>query len=219
MNQHPNQECRAGQALAGLGSPVRLGDCLRQPDRVLQIPEESVFADPDDVKWRKERKDYIKEHGEFLQRYRWHLFLTMTFPWKLNDENAMKAAESWLGMLGPDVYAYVAYEEGRATGRGHLHLFVGGLTNGGKVLRENNKWFWRYNEHDFEITSWNWAFWNKTIKVDHVDIYDHKKGAAWYLSKYTFDAPEHGQFMGKPKKPRRRKRGKRNRGREGTGNE
>jgi hypothetical protein len=133
----------------------------------------------------------------------------MTFPWKLNDENAMKAAESWLGMLGPDVYAYVVYEEGAATGRGHLHLFVGGLINGGKVLKDNTKWIWRYKDHDFEIRSWDWAYWNKTIKVDHVDIYDHRGGAARYLSKYSFERPEHGRFIGKPKKPRRRKRGKR----------
>jgi len=201
-----------GHAQAGLEGTVRPGDCLKEPDRILKPPTDSVFEDPEILEWKKERRKYIKAHGQLLQRYRWHLFLTMTFPWKLNQENAMKAAESWLGLLGSDVYAYVVYEEGKATGRGHLHLFVGGLINGGRVLKYNDKWFWRYNDLDFEIRSWDWAFWNKRITVDHVDIYDHRGGAARYLSKYSFETPEHGQFIGTPKKPRRRKRGKRNRG-------
>jgi len=187
--------------------PIRDGGS--HPDQI-----GSVFADPKDVERRRWNRRVVGEFGLFLRRYRWHLFISMDGPTDrdLTAEMAQAIAHRWVELAGKDVYAYAVYERGDIKDRGHLHLLVGGPIFGGAVHRIGDKktgqWMWRYADRDFPITGWNWGFGRTEIVVRHVDLFDPKRGAPEYVVKNVVEHPEHGWWIGKPRRPRRRKRGR-----------
>lgn len=134
----------------------------------------------------------VQELGVFLSGFHWQAYCTPTFKYPVNGEYARRAAHKWLATLGPDVFAYVAYEQGKAGGRTHLHALLGGLgpspvTHSGLNTRalaiKNVKRSWTHGD----------------IQLDQ---YDARRGACWYLSKF----PNDGEIIGVMKRHRVRRK-------------
>jgi hypothetical protein len=122
-------------------------------------------------------------------------------------------AERWVELAKPD-YAYAVYERGGKNHHGHLHVLAGGKYNGGTWhdvdTAEGKLGIWRYAGNDFACTGHNWGFGTKEIVVRHFELYNPRLGVAEYISKGLVENPEYAQ-MWHPRRPHRRKRGRRNR--------
>ena len=138
----------------------------------------------------------VDEWGRFLSGFHWQAFATPTFRKTVTLEHARLATTQWIAALGPEVYAYIAYEQGVAGGRTHCHALIGGMYEGsrervglhrGRIAIRHAKRTWRHGN----------------IKIEP---YDAKRGAAWYVAKY----PDQGEIVGTFKRHRpRRKRTRR----------
>lgn len=144
--------------------------------------------------------DEVRELGDWLSRFHWQAFVTPTFRFPVKETQARSAVEGWLRKLGSHVYAYVAYEEGKAGGRTHVHALIGGLVPRGrdtatgihhlKLSLTRLRRAWRHGHEDVD----------GNVKVEQ---YDPRRGAAWYVAKFPYD----GELLGgQPTRHRQRRR-------------
>lgn len=140
----------------------------------------------------------VQALGDWLARFHWQVFATPTFRFPVGREQAHDAVDAWLRKLGPDVYAYVAYEEGKVGGRLHVHALIGGLVPRGArgkgihhlaLAHQRLRRAWR---HGHEGVDGN-------VRAER---YDPRRGAAWYVAK----CPEDWELLGSPKRHRQRHR-------------
>src|SRR6266496_3422726 len=120
------------------------------------------------------RSSLPRTMGGFLSEFHWQVYATSTFRTPATLALAQHSIAKWVKTLGPDVYAYVAYEKGLAGGRTHCHALIGGLYEGrqqrsgldrrGLVLQVLKR-AWRLGD----------------VKAEW---YDPKRGAAWYVAKF-----------------------------------
>ena len=149
-----------------------------------------------------EKEQYRDSLGRFVEGYNWRVYATLTFEdeeGKLNPvgfEWARKCVHWLVERLGRDVYAYLALEKGVAGKRTHCHVLLG-RRGGGKFTEANKLALCR-------LVQRNWSHGKQVV----VEPYRPHGGAAQYLVKDSAEAPECGEFIGRPKKLRRRKRGK-----------
>ena len=137
----------------------------------------------------------LEHYGEWLDRYRWAAWATLTFRWNPSPKSALESFRRWL--LGPRVsdsyvleegasdrpqrplwvggepYFFVATEEGKLNGRTHLHALLG--TNRGRLDRRIGfeEWFHRNGRA-------------------RILPYDQGRGASFYISKYVIK--EFGEY-------------------------
>lgn len=121
--------------------------------------------------------------GTYLSNFHWQLYATPSFKFPVNLYRAKSTVEAWVGDFGSQTYAYAAYEQGRAGGRTHAHVLLGGLV--GKIAKAHAGRLWKHG--------------NIVIAP-----YDPRRGACWYVAKF----PNDGDFIGNPQRVRRRGRGK-----------
>lgn len=132
--------------------------------------------------------------GTFLSAFHWQLYATPTFKVPVNRHHARQAAQRWIATIGPDAFAYIAYEEGKAGGRTHCHALVGGL---GAIPTSHSG----LNVRALAIKKVERSWKHGDIKVDQ---YDPRRGACWYMSKF----PSDGEIVGVMKRHRVRHRRK-----------
>ena len=157
---------------------------------------DEVALDPECV--RSPNNDAPRALGDWLAQFHWQVFATPTFRFPVGREQAHMAVDAWLRKMGPDVYAYVAYEEGKVGGRLHLHALIGGLVPrdaGGKGIHhlalslKRLRRAWRHGHEDVD----------GNVRAER---YDPQRGAAWYVAKW----PDEGELLGRPKRHRQRHR-------------
>lgn len=154
-----------------------------------------MFTERDEV---LDDRRLINEWGAFLSHFHWQAFATPTFKRLVTKAEARNAIMRWLGEMGEDVYAYVAYEEGTAGGRTHCHALVGGLPT--KDEKRTRLHLLRLCIHR-AAWSWKWRWKKGEIKIDQ---YDPTRGAAWYVAKFPAD----GEIIGTMRRhhPHRKKK-------------
>jgi len=162
---------------------------------MMMMMNQSTMPDPVQRTGLVERlRDRVlrREVGDFLFQFHWQVFVTLTFASTCTSAAAHVAIMEWLPKLGPDVYAYVGYEKGPAGGRIHCHALVGGLFRGSRDLNR------------LELQRDAVAMAKRSWRLGDVDAlpYDPKKGAAWYVSKYSND----GEVIGVMKRHRPHRR-------------
>jgi len=155
--------------------------------------------------------DLQKEWQEFIPRYEFDLFVTLTFRDEIELWKAKKRFEKWLGSLNKDLFGWryrrnglgiryaVAYECQR---RGTLHLHA---LLGAKGLKELNR------EHMAKLWKCNGQRNKKTgTLVDRIvnghaviDIFDPARGAIKYMTKHILKDGELDIFA-----PRKEREGK-----------
>ncbi len=72
----------------------------------------------------------ISQWENFLLRYRWQAYGILTFRRERGYPSAQQSAHSWFALLSeqyPQCFACIAYARGRAGGRFHLKVLLGGL--------------------------------------------------------------------------------------------
>lgn len=141
-----------------------------------------VLLNDDEVEKASAYRHWQEELGSWLTRFHWDLYATPTFRFPVTYPTAKATVERWITSLGPQVFAYVAYERGLAGGRTHCHVLLGGL-HPLLTLRAGRRW-----RHG-----------NITI-----ESYDPHRGAAWYVAK----VPEAGEILGHPISRAARARGR-----------
>ena len=109
--------------------------------------------------------------GEWLGRYPWDAWCTLTFrAGNFTTEAATRAADNlleWLRREGaPDVTYFIGHEVGGLGGRLHLHGLLGQLP-------------------PIDTRRGIWKFWYKRYGRAQVLPYDPERGAAYYVSKYV----------------------------------
>lgn len=144
------------------------------------------------------RSSLVRALGAFLSEFHWQVYATPTFRSPVTFALAQHSAERWLKTLGPEVYAYVAYEKGEAGGRTHCHALIGGLYEG---LRQQTGLDRRQLALQVMKRAWK-------LGDVSAEWYDPKRGAAWYVAKF----PNDGEIIGvmkrhKPHRKRRRRQG------------
>lgn len=149
----------------------------------------------DEKAWREARRrsEWIGGLGDYLSKFHWQAYATPTFRCEVTQRAAKELVESWLSDLAPEVYAYIAYERGELGGRTHCHVLLGGLF--GAV--EKGAARLRYLSLSTKRAGRRWKCGN--IKID---VYDPRRGAAWYVAKF----PEEGEFFRTPRRQRRNRR-------------
>jgi hypothetical protein len=120
--------------------------------------------------------------GTFLASFHWQVYATPSFKAPVNRHHARLAAERWITTLGPNVFAYIAYEEGRAGGRTHCHALVGGL--GGIPTRKSG-----LSIRDLALKKVERAWRHGNIEVAS---FDPRLGGCWYAAKF----PNDGEIVG-----------------------
>ena len=141
-----------------------------------------------------ERDRYRDSLSGFIESYKWHYYLTLTFRNPVGFETAYRRVEGFLSRFGVDLYAYSAFEKGVAGERTHCHLLLGWRRGG---MCEINRVAFR------RILERRW-----THGRTDLNRYEPHRGAARYLTKDAYEYPEQGSFLGRPKKLTRRKRGR-----------
>ncbi len=107
-----------------------------------------------------------------------------------------------MAALGPNVYAYVGHEQGKAGQRVHFHALIGGLFVG---HRDGAGLYFRDLAVSRAVAAWTLPNIGvqrhyKTHGNIEVHNYDPRRGASWYVAKY----PNEGDIMGELKPHRRR---------------
>lgn len=142
-----------------------------------------------------QRSAAVQALGDWLAQFHWQVFATPTFRFPVGREQAHDAVDAWLRTMGADVYAYVAYEAGKAGGRLHIHALIGGLVPRGGGRRGIHhlalsltrlRRAWRHGHEEV----------NGNVRVER---YDPRRGAAWYAAKFPYE----GELLGRPKRHRR----------------
>lgn len=142
-----------------------------------------------------EERKYREAFGDFVESYRWQVYATLTFKKPAGFEWARRCSKWLVGRLGRKVYAFVALEKGVAGQRTHIHILLGWRSG-------------KFTDHQLLLfRRWVQRNWDHGDQVK-VDAYKPHGGAVQYSVKDSALLPEQGEFIGKPKKVRRRKRGK-----------
>ena len=139
------------------------------------------FGDEDAFKEAKRRKDLVKTLGNFLTQFDWDLYATPTFRYPVTYPQAQRAVSEWVTHIGPQAFAYVAYEEGKAGGRFHCHVLLGGV--GGEIAKTYPGALWRRGNIN-------------------IQPYDPQRGACWYVSKFPADGEIVGTLTSRTRRTR-----------------
>lgn len=150
------------------------------------------------------KKRYRDELTQLLERYAWQVFASMSWRYEPNLYRAQfevtdlvtAAAAPGVGPRQPHMgpFAYCALEHGDATDRLNAHALIGGLS--GIATKHRHR-------------DWKWG----TIEWEPYEV---GGGAAGYVAKKAYEAPENAWIIGTPRRRVERKRGRRGRGTKGS---
>src|SRR6266404_6978328 len=93
------------------------------------------------------RQELIEAYGQWLKRYRWEVFGTLTFPGFPSRSKAQRQFDDWLHAIKVEVgtsrFRYVQVAERGAGGDNiHFHFLIGGLKKDAhqNILKWCNRW-------------------------------------------------------------------------------
>lgn len=132
-------------------------------------------------------KKWVRELGNQLYALHWDAYFTLTFRHEVTYTTAKKLTETYLQSLGPDIAAYIAYEQGEANLRTHVHLLATLLP----ACRHYAK-----TGLNFKALRVKWAGRKWPHGDADAEVYDPRRGACWYVAKF----PSTGEFYGRPRR-------------------
>ena len=116
--------------------------------------------------------------GEFLYRYRWEWFVTLTFAEDIGKEAAIKKQRHWCNLIAKDIYGRKWSEKGKLYwvcaleyqkyGRIHFHLLLKGVKNSHRL-----SWMDRWHELD------------RYTGIARIGPVKNRFGTGMYLTKYV----------------------------------
>jgi len=151
------------------------------------------------VKVLKHFETYDEAAERLFDRWDWQIYATATTRYPVSRQRFQRDVREFVSRFGEDAFCYAAFERGKAGGRIHGHMLIGGLN---AFARKRGYDLWRLNRG--------------RPAPGHGDIkwerYRRHGGAAPYVMKDAQTEPETGEFIGTPRRRCPRKRGRRGRG-------
>jgi hypothetical protein len=119
----------------------------------------------------RKKKELIEAHAEWLSRYGWNWFGTLTFPGHPSAQKARKKFDQWISAIKKEVggrnFRYAAAMEfGAYKDNAHFHVLVGG------IRKEHKRWPSRWA-----------ARWQDIAGYAAFGDFDPKRGGIRYLLK------------------------------------
>jgi hypothetical protein len=116
-------------------------------------------------------------YGDFISRWPWEWFVTLTFAEDIHPNAGMKKARVWLSKLAASIYGrhwyrygalyWICAEEYQKSGRVHFHLVVAGVKDTRRLT-----WMDRWQNLD------------QKTGFARIEAVDSNSGCSHYLAKY-----------------------------------
>ena len=176
------------------------------PDHQQQRP--TYWVDEFTLALARQQQQGSAACGPWLAGFRWQIYVVLTFAYWPSPEGAQRAVQHWIAALQesyPRLYAYPAYDRGKATSRLNVHVLLGGLFVSRKAIPKGYQRMLAL-ERAITLAKRKWS----QGRVKKIEPYDARRGASNYLAQYCNDTELPGEFFGRPirKKKQRRRSGK-----------